>query len=64
MDFQILESDCRGQNPLDWGVFYIIGKLLEPKYLKWARMTHLHTWNTSYGKRRAKNQIGNLTPDH
>jgi hypothetical protein len=24
---EILELDCRGQNTLHWGVFYIIGKL-------------------------------------
>jgi hypothetical protein len=41
MNSQILESDCKGQNTLDWGVLYIIGKLLELKCLKWARMTHL-----------------------
>jgi hypothetical protein len=46
------ENDCRGQNPLDWRVSYIIEKLLEPKCLKWARMTHLDTWNTSYGQKK------------
>ncbi len=35
------KSDCRGQNPLDWRVYYIIGKLLERKFLKWAHTTHL-----------------------
>jgi hypothetical protein len=35
------KSDCRGQNPLDWRVIYIIGKLLKLRCLKWARMTHL-----------------------
>jgi len=40
---KFLESDYRGQNPLDWKVPYIIGRLLEHKYLKWARMTHLDT---------------------
>jgi hypothetical protein len=38
----------RGQNPMDWGVFYITGKLLKHRCLKWARMTHLDIWNTSY----------------
>jgi len=39
----ILESDYRGQNPLDWKVIYIIGKLLKRRCLKWACMTHLDT---------------------
>ncbi len=33
----------QGQNPLDWGVYYIIGKLLEHRCLKWALTTHLGT---------------------
>jgi hypothetical protein len=44
------ESNFRGQNPLDWGIPYIFGKLLECRYLKWAQMTHLDIWNTSYGQ--------------
>jgi hypothetical protein len=35
------ENDCRGQNPMDWKVLYIIGKLLKLRCLKWARITHL-----------------------
>jgi hypothetical protein len=35
-----LESDCRGQNPLEWKVSYIIRKLLERKCLKWIHVTH------------------------
>jgi len=35
------ESDCKGQDLLNRRVLYIIGKLLERKCLKWARMTHL-----------------------
>jgi hypothetical protein len=50
-----LESDCKGQNIFHWGVFYIIGKLLKCKCLKWACMTHLYIWNISYGS---------LIPDH
>jgi hypothetical protein len=38
---KFLESDCRGQKPLDYGVPYIIRKLLEHRCLKWACMTHL-----------------------
>jgi hypothetical protein len=37
------ESDCKGQNPLDWNLPYIIEKLLEHRCLKWACMTHLDT---------------------
>jgi hypothetical protein len=35
------ESDFRGQNSMACGVLYIIGKLLELKCLKWARIAHL-----------------------
>jgi hypothetical protein len=38
--FKFLEGDCRGQNLMDWGVIYIIKKLLKHRCLKWARMTH------------------------
>jgi hypothetical protein len=34
------------------GVPYIIGKLLEPKCLKWARIVHLDIWNTNYGQKK------------
>ncbi len=37
------KSDCKGQNPLDWRISYIIGKPLDLKCLKWARMTYLST---------------------
>jgi len=37
---------------LDWRVFYIIGKLLQCRCLKWDCMTHLGTWNTSYGQKK------------
>jgi hypothetical protein len=48
------ESDCRGQNPLHWRIIYIIGKLLKLKCLKWARITHLDIWNTSYGQKKGR----------
>ncbi len=35
------EGICRGQNSRAWRVFYINGKLLEHRYLKWARIAHL-----------------------
>ncbi len=34
------------------GVLYIIGKLLECRYLKWACIAHLDIWNTSYGQKK------------
>jgi hypothetical protein len=51
---EFLESDFKGQNPLDWCVPYIIGKLLERRCLKWVRMTHLDTWNTSYAQKKGR----------
>jgi hypothetical protein len=48
------KGECRGQNPLDWKVFYIIEKLLKCRCLKWARMTHLDIWNTSYGQKKGR----------
>ncbi len=47
-------SDCRGQNPLVWRVLYIIQKLLKHKCLKWARITHLNIWKTSYGQKKGR----------
>jgi len=38
--------------------FYIIGKLLKHKCLKWACIAHLNISNTSYGQKK-----GSLTPD-
>jgi hypothetical protein len=34
--------------------FYIIGKILKCKCLKWARMTHLDIYNTSYGQKKGR----------
>jgi hypothetical protein len=49
---ETLEFDCKGQNTLHWGVLYIIGKLLKCRCRKWARMSHLNIWSTSYGKKK------------
>jgi hypothetical protein len=35
-------------------VLYIIGKLLERRCLKWARLAHLNIWNTSYGQKKGR----------
>ncbi len=46
------EGNCRGQNSMNWWVLHIIGKILERRCLKWARMIHLDIWNTSYGQKK------------
>jgi hypothetical protein len=51
---ELSESDDRGQNTSHWEVLYIIGKLLKFKCLKWARMTRLDIYNTSYGKKKGR----------
>jgi hypothetical protein len=48
------EGNWRGQNSLDWRVIYIIEKILERRFLKWACMTHLDTWNTSYSQKKGR----------
>jgi len=37
-----------------WRIFYIIGKLLERKYLKWACIAHSDIWNTSYNQKKGR----------
>jgi hypothetical protein len=37
-----------------WQVLYIIEKLLERRCLKWACITHLDIWNTSYGQKKSQ----------
>ncbi len=49
-----LEHDCKGQNPLPQRFIYIIRKLLKRRCLKWARITHLDIWNTSYGQKKGR----------
>ncbi len=46
------EGNCMGQNSMNWGVLYIIKKLLECRCLKWACIAHLHIWNTSYDEKK------------
>jgi len=48
------ESYFRGQNSKACGILYIIGKLLERRCLKWARIAHLDIWNTSYGQKKGR----------
>jgi hypothetical protein len=58
------EFDCRGQNSLHWGVIYIIRKLSKCRCQKWARMNIWRSIAQVMAKRKVRNQIGNLTPDH
>jgi hypothetical protein len=51
---EISEFDCRGQNTSHRGVIYIIGKLSKHRCRKWARMSHLDIYNTSYGKKKGR----------
>jgi hypothetical protein len=51
---KLSKSDCKSQNISHWGVFYIVGKLLKCKCLKWDRMTRLDICNTSYGKKKGR----------
>jgi hypothetical protein len=51
---EFLERDCKGQNSSPWKILYIIGKLLTRKCLKWARIAHLDTCNTSYGQKNGR----------
>ncbi len=49
-----LKHDCKGQNMSSQSFFYIIEKLLKLKCLKWARITHLDNWNTSYDQKKGR----------
>jgi hypothetical protein len=63
-DLQIFIKQLQGQNPLDGNIPYIIGKILECRCLKWARMTHLNTQNTSYGQKKDYESYTNYTNFH
>jgi hypothetical protein len=59
MDFRILRRQFQGSKLIGlksslyhWNVPYIIEKLLKRRCLKWACMTHLGTYNTSYGQKK------------
>jgi hypothetical protein len=71
VDSRIFRRWLQGSNLRAWRVPYIIEKLLERRCLKWARVTHLDTWNTSYGQKKGResncqfdSRPGSLTPDH
>jgi hypothetical protein len=59
----ISESDFRGQNSMTCGVFYIIGKLLERRCLKWAHILIQTSKTQVMAKRRVRSQTANLIPD-
>jgi hypothetical protein len=46
------KSNLRGQTSMFYGVLYIIEKLLERRYLKWACIANSNIWNTSYGQKK------------
>ncbi len=48
------EGNCKGQNSWVQKFLCIIRKLLKLKFWKWARMTHLNIWNTSYGQKKGE----------
>jgi hypothetical protein len=48
------EHNCRGQNSSPWRDLYIIEKILNFRCLKWARISHLDIWNTSYGQKKSR----------
>jgi hypothetical protein len=50
--FESSEGNCSSQKSMAWRVIYIIKKLLELRYLKWAHIAHLNIWNISYGQKK------------
>jgi hypothetical protein len=55
MDSPIFRRRLQGSKLIKLkNVLYIIGKLLEHTCLKWARMTHLGTWNISYCQKKGR----------
>ncbi len=48
------EGELKGQISVDCCAFYIIGKLLKLRCLKWARIAHLDIWNISYGQKKGR----------
>jgi hypothetical protein len=54
MESQIFRDRLQMSNPLDWRILYIIENLLDCRCLKWAYMTHLDTYNTSYDQKKGR----------
>jgi len=55
------EFNCKGQNTLQWGVIYIIGKLSKFRCRKWVYTSHLDIYITSYGKKNGRPKSQKLT---
>jgi hypothetical protein len=51
---ETLKFDCKGQNTSHWGVLYIIEKISKRRCSKWACMSHLDIYNTSYDKKKGQ----------
>jgi len=56
---ECLKSDCRGQNSMDWRIFYTNEKILKLICRKWVHITHLDIWNTSYGQKKGRESKSN-----
>jgi hypothetical protein len=54
MTLETSKFDFKGQNTLHCGVLYIIGNILKLRCLKWARMSHLDIYSTSYGEKKGR----------
>jgi hypothetical protein len=73
-NLEFLENNLKGQNSLDWGLLYTIGNFSRHRYLKWALMIHLNTYNTNYGQKKGREskcqfdsrplKVGNLPELH
>jgi len=48
------KDDCKGQTSMVLDIPYIIGNILERRCLKWACITHLDIWNTSYSQKKGR----------
>jgi hypothetical protein len=46
------KRDFRSQKSMAKGIIYTIGKFLERRCLKWARIAHLDIWNIGYGQKK------------
>jgi hypothetical protein len=46
------EFDCKGQNTSHYTVHYIVGKLSKCRCRKWACLSHLNIYSTSYGQKK------------
>ncbi len=63
VDSQNFREQIKGQNSMACGVLYIIGKLLELRWLKWACIVIWTSETQVMAKRRVGSQTASLTPD-